>query len=599
MTAKTGLLLIVSVLPAAGACDGFVGRWMWFVGGEVTASANGAFVQRSGNSGTWTCTDAARGIVTMRWKNGFVNTMSISVDGRSLASADPAQAFVKASRIGQGGRDGNLRTFPTREPAPLPGRNEVRPGMNPPLPSPGVPPEMPPASPSNARTTAVPPVSSISASQIARAETIFEESRHAAAKGRCSQVFPQLDQVIQLNPRHWRALSDRGRCRASLGQQAAGLEDLNQAVAVAPNEMGPYYNRAGLRADAGDGAGALADLDRSIRLSPMNAAPRAARAALFELIGRQQEAQMELATASKQVDTFHSASRGILEQVLRTWRAKRVRPVTIVPAQGGNVIEAAKRAMEAGQERAALAALDMAIGGRVPNAALVAFRGRLLREIGQATQALADFNAALQQAPNAALYVERGLVYRQLCLFREEVADYTQAIRLNPNYTPAYIERAFSTMYYDKRLDAIPDLTKVIELDPKNWLAYNYRGQMNRYWFHLREAIADFRKSISIHPSFAQTHCNLGLALREGKVIADADRAFERCYALDPTEREVVRKEVQKIQAKEAQGARDLAAHMEWVRNRPKGGDTKFTCNNNGGTWFGPERPHDGGWCME
>jgi tetratricopeptide (TPR) repeat protein len=241
--------------------------------------------------------------------------------------------------------------------------------------------------------------------------------------------------------------------------------------------------------------------------------------------------------------------------------------------------------------------LDAALVARPGDISLLAFRARLHREIGQPTQALEDLALVMPRALTAPLLVDRGRALRQLCRFKEEVADYTQAIRLDPRYVPAYFDRAFTVMYYNKGQDAIPDLTKVIELDPNNWMAYNYRGELQRYWFHLREAIADYRKSIAINPNFAQSQCNLAFALRSGRVMQEAEEWLAKCFALDPSEREVAKREFAKIKAGEEQGARDLKSYMEWLHYRLFGHDTKEHCNQGLGTWMGPEKATDGGWC--
>ncbi len=63
-----GFFLLVEVagfaLPdnAHGAsCDAIIGKWAWFIGGEVTVNPDGTFTQESGNAGTWECNDGARG----------------------------------------------------------------------------------------------------------------------------------------------------------------------------------------------------------------------------------------------------------------------------------------------------------------------------------------------------------------------------------------------------------------------------------------------------------------------------------------------------------------------------------------------------------
>jgi hypothetical protein len=83
----------------AASCDALVGKWAWFIGGEVTVNPDGTFVQQSGNAGTWECTDAVRGRFTFRWRDGgFVNSLALSPDGQGLTSTDQSQFYVTAQR---------------------------------------------------------------------------------------------------------------------------------------------------------------------------------------------------------------------------------------------------------------------------------------------------------------------------------------------------------------------------------------------------------------------------------------------------------------------------------------------------------------------
>jgi hypothetical protein len=83
----------------AATCDAIVGRWAWFIGGEVTVNPDGTFTQQSGNAGTWQCNDGARGRFTFRWRDGgFVNSLVLSPDGQGLSSTDQFQWYVTAQR---------------------------------------------------------------------------------------------------------------------------------------------------------------------------------------------------------------------------------------------------------------------------------------------------------------------------------------------------------------------------------------------------------------------------------------------------------------------------------------------------------------------
>ena len=66
----------------------------------MTIKADGTMVHEAGNDGTWECTDAARGRVTLRWRlGGYINQLALSADGRGLSSTDPSQSFVTAKRV--------------------------------------------------------------------------------------------------------------------------------------------------------------------------------------------------------------------------------------------------------------------------------------------------------------------------------------------------------------------------------------------------------------------------------------------------------------------------------------------------------------------
>ncbi len=399
----------------------------------------------------------------------------------------------------------------------------------------------------------------------------FTQGRKLAQSGRCAEAIPYFDRAIQANPRYAKAYSDRGRCFAKAGQLARGLQDLDRAVASAPDAMSPYFNRAGLRADAGDGDGALADLDISVRNDPMNPASRIARAGLLEAMGRPDEARQDAGIAYHQIETLQPAKRRVADMVLATWRAKRVR-ASPAAAPGPDPLRTAAAAARRQRYRLAIETLDAAIRRNPRDENLLLARGRLRVEIGEATEAVEELTAVIGRWPSAEAYTRRGLAYRQLCRFRDEVADYGRAVRLDPNFTQAYFERAFTNLFFDKRLDAIPDLTKVIALDPKNWMAYNFRGELNRYWNKLGPAIADYRQAVTLNPGFAQPYCNMAFALRAARRMSEVDGWLQRCYAIDPTEREVATRVFANIQAQEEQAARDMAAMRHWSGGGAGGG---------------------------
>ena len=566
MSRKIQLLVFLGSMPLAAqppSCDDAIGKWAWFTRGVVTIKPGGAMAHEPGNDGTWTCARGAKTIITLRWRvGGFVNTMELSADGKKLSSTDPSQATVTGTRMGAATTSGKAPASPRPEST------------------------SPPVQPASPPTPASDPAST---GDLAKGYQSFQEGRRLAESGRCHEAMAHLTRAIQSNPRHAKAYSDRGRCSAMLGQPSQGLIDLDRAVQLAPSDMSAYFNRAGIRADTGDGDGALADLDRSVHLDPMNPAPRGARGAFLETAGAAAEGKADLEIANRQVDTLAPKRRPILDQVVRSWRRKNARLTGSPPAVAGNPIEAAAASLGVGRPRSALSILDAALAKGPNDAALLALRARIRLDLGQAAGAVEDLTTFLQRTPNAYAFTDRGRALRQLCRFREELADYDRATRQDPAFAAAYLERGFTMTHYQKGNDPAPYLTKAIELDPRNWLAYYLRGQEYGHWQNkLPLAMADYRRVVELKPDFAPAYCNMAFALREAQRMREVDGWLQKCFALDPSEREVTGKVFAKIQAGEEQSARDIVAMAEYfhrMEEMRKNASNKGQCDAAGGQW--------------
>jgi tetratricopeptide (TPR) repeat protein len=72
-------------------------------------------------------------------------------------------------------------------------------------------------------------------------------------------------------------------------------------------------------------------------------------------------------------------------------------------------------------------------------------RGSAFGRAGRNSDAIKDFNTALQLNPNFyQAYANRALVYRNMGNSAQAAADYSKAIQINPQYDAAYIGRAIS-----------------------------------------------------------------------------------------------------------------------------------------------------------
>ncbi len=93
------VLLSVFMLPAlvqAAGCDASVGTWKWFNGGSVTLTPQKTVLMNGKPEGKWDCTDPKRGLTTVRWNAGFVDTLT--VDGNRMTGKNQQGIPISADR---------------------------------------------------------------------------------------------------------------------------------------------------------------------------------------------------------------------------------------------------------------------------------------------------------------------------------------------------------------------------------------------------------------------------------------------------------------------------------------------------------------------
>ena len=131
-------------------------------------------------------------------------------------------------------------------------------------------------------------------------------------------------------------------------------------------------------------------------------------------------------------------------------------------------------------------------------------RGIAYIKLGQAREAIEDFNAAAQLFPEfAAVYNNRGNLLLSLGLVKEAQKDFDRAIVLAPGYAAAFNNRAGALVRLGKVDEAIRDYTKAIELMPSNPAPLSGRGRAHLKMMRPHAAIRDFSRAVTGDARFA------------------------------------------------------------------------------------------------
>ena len=79
-------------------CQLVTGTWRWFNHVDVTLG-KGTASSTKGDSGTWTCVDSRAGTIELSWNGGvWIDTLTLSADGKSLSGTNQHGGSVGASR---------------------------------------------------------------------------------------------------------------------------------------------------------------------------------------------------------------------------------------------------------------------------------------------------------------------------------------------------------------------------------------------------------------------------------------------------------------------------------------------------------------------
>jgi len=170
-------------------------------------------------------------------------------------------------------------------------------------------------------------------------------------------------------------------------------------------------------------------------------------------------------------------------------------------------------------------------------AAILNDRGVANIKLGQARQAIEDFNLAAQLFPEfAATYNNRGNLLLSLGLPKEAIKDFDRSIVLAPGYAAAYNNRAGAYVRLGALDDAIADYTKAVQLLPSNPAPLSGRGLAYLTLLKPHAAIRDFTRAVKADSRFAAGYRNRAEAKLEVEHYDEAIEDLSRAIAFDASQ---------------------------------------------------------------
>jgi tetratricopeptide (TPR) repeat protein len=307
-----------------------------------------------------------------------------------------------------------------------------------------------------------------------------------------------VTRAIELNPRS-AYFTTRGTLYQSLGQADLALEDYASALRLDPGGEATLPQRARLHLNRGllymrtrRLPQAEADFSESLHLAPEYIEAWLQRASLRRQLGREAEAERDLAQARRiggeAADGFYnegvrSVTQGDPLEAERMFRFA----LDLNPAHAFAHVGMARILMRREQFAEAAAHLDQAILARPQEADLYYHRGTCRMESGKPEEALEDFEKAVRLNPHPTYLAARGLAYHRVRHDDLKArADLAEAIRRDKD---CYLAWFNSGVFHHEvnELDAAErDLRKAVALraSPEGTLAlgrvFHDRGEFDQ-----------------------------------------------------------------------------------------------------------------------
>ncbi len=144
-------------------------------------------------------------------------------------------------------------------------------------------------------------------------------------------------------------------------------------------------------------------------------------------------------------------------------------------------------------------------------------------------------NLAVSKEENySVLWAERARVLSELGQHSDAIADIERAVALDPQIYGQWIDYGNYLLPTDRRNEALKAFSAAIELEPDQYLAYIYRAGLRDETGDREGAASDYRNVVRLYPRYFYASEGLGIILWEKGEYAGAAASFQEALSYAP-----------------------------------------------------------------
>jgi protein O-GlcNAc transferase len=156
-------------------------------------------------------------------------------------------------------------------------------------------------------------------------------------------------------------------------------------------------------------------------------------------------------------------------------------------------------------------------------------------QLGQAEDALVNYNKALAVKPDSAeVLYNRGITLRNLNRLDESLTSYDGALAIKPDFAAALVNRGLIYHQLNQLGDALTSYETALSIKPDYAEALYNRGITLFEMTHFEEALKSYDRALLINPDYGQGHYNRGIVLQQLGRLDEALASYDCALAINP-----------------------------------------------------------------
>jgi tetratricopeptide (TPR) repeat protein len=368
-----------------------------------------------------------------------------------------------------------------------------------------------------------------------------------AELGKIDESFMAFDKALDINPKSYLALSNKGHLYLSISQNEKALQYFGDALEIIeeilkknPNEFAAIKTKIDILYVLERYDEALDCINNAVKLLPNNDILWEKKCLILFLLKNYenalQSAEKALEINQKNIEALRDKG-NIFQELGRLEEGIKCYDLVLQLRRDDiySIINKGVVLSNLGQYQEAVTMYDRALAIEPNDVDVLYNKGLTLYNLGQYEEAVTMYDRALAIEPNGVdVLKSNGLALDNLGQYKDAIAMYDKALAIEPNDVDVLYNKGLALDKLGQYKDAVTMYDKALAIEPSNLKALNNKGIVLSKMGQYKEAIAMYDRVLATEPSNFSALGNKGTVLDSMGQYNEAIAMYDRVLAIEP-----------------------------------------------------------------